>query len=89
MSKKFDSKAEFLSILMKLIGVLCGLWRFAKAYYILQYRGNKMNSDNTRLPIAAMDDIPKPKEDAFSITGLVKEKGMQLRSYAIMLLCNY
>ena len=47
-----------------------------------------MNSDNTRLPIAAMDDIPKPKGDAFSITGLVKEKG-KVCSYAIMLLCNY
>ena len=47
-----------------------------------------MNSDNTKLPIAAMDDIPKPKEDALSITGLVKEKG-KVCSYAIMLLCNY
>ena len=47
-----------------------------------------MNSDNTRLPIAAMDDISKPKEDACSITGLVKEKG-KVCSYAIMLLCNY
>ena len=35
-----------------------------------------MNKDITSaLPMAAMDDIPTPKEDAVSITGLVKEKG--------------
>ena len=27
------------------------------------------------LPLAAMDDIPRPKEDALSITGLVKKRG--------------
>lgn len=34
-----------------------------------------MNKDNSSLPLAAMDDIPTPKDDALSITGLVKEKG--------------
>ena len=34
-----------------------------------------MNKDNSSLPLAAMDDIPTPKGDALSITGLVKEKG--------------
>ncbi|MBR1703719.1 MAG: DUF3892 domain-containing protein [Lachnospiraceae bacterium] len=30
---------------------------------------------SSALPRAALDDIPSPKEDALSITGLVKEKG--------------
>lgn len=35
-----------------------------------------MNKDATSaLPMAAMDNIPTPHEDAVSITGLVKEKG--------------
>lgn len=32
-------------------------------------------NDNTSLPRAAMDEIPTPKEDALSITGLVKKRG--------------
>ena len=37
-----------------------------------------MNNNNflaSELPKAAMDEIPTPKQDAKSITGLVKEKG--------------
>lgn len=30
---------------------------------------------SSALPRAALDDIPSPKENALSITGLVKEKG--------------
>lgn len=30
---------------------------------------------SSALPKAALDEIPTPKEDALSITGLVKEKG--------------
>ncbi len=30
---------------------------------------------SSALPKAALDDIPSPKENALSITGLVKEKG--------------
>ncbi len=32
-------------------------------------------TDNTILPRAAMDEIPTPKENALSITGLVKKRG--------------
>ena len=31
--------------------------------------------DNVTLPRAAMDEIPTPKDDALSITGLVKKRG--------------
>lgn len=35
-----------------------------------------MNNNRTSsLPLAAMDDIPTPKDDALTITGLVKEHG--------------
>lgn len=35
----------------------------------------KSNISNTELPKAALDDIPTPKADAASITGLVKQRG--------------
>lgn len=37
----------------------------------------KVNTDTARseLPRAAMDEIPSPREDALTITGLVKENG--------------
>ncbi|MGN0161073.1 MAG: DUF3892 domain-containing protein [Lachnospiraceae bacterium] len=34
-----------------------------------------MNQNRSDLPKAALDDIPTPKSDAVSITGLVKEHG--------------
>ena len=36
---------------------------------------NDIKAEKTKLPKFAMDEIPSPKENAVSITGLVKKKG--------------
>lgn len=36
---------------------------------------NEQKSLSKALPMAAMDEVPTPKEDAVTITGLVKEDG--------------
>lgn len=43
---------------------------------------NKTENATRFLPLAAMDDIPTPKEDAVTITGLVKKQG-RIKGYQL------